>query len=166
MIAAARQRSEQEILPLRLVEGRAEALQFQDGTFDVALAVTSLCFVQDARRAVSEMARVLRPGGRLVIGELGRRSLWTAQRRIRTSLGDPIWRAIKFRTVADLRTLIDDAGLKVIDLRGAAFYPPCSMAAQLFAPADPWLGRMTTFGAAFLAVSAEKPPVSNGSKDH
>ena len=165
MLAAARQRSRQEALPLQLVEGRAEALPFQDGTFDVALAVTSLCFVQDTRRAISEMARILRPGGRLIIGELGRRSLWAVQRRIRAWLGDPIWRVAKFRTAADLRALIDDAGLNVIELRGTAFYPPCSIAALLFAPADPWLGRMMTFGAAFLAVSAEKPTVSIGSKD-
>ena len=35
---------------------------------DLVLAVTVLCFVDDAARAVGEMGRVLRPSGRLLIG--------------------------------------------------------------------------------------------------
>lgn len=106
MIAAARQRSESEATPLRLVEGRAEALPFGDNSFDYTLSVTTLCFVQEARRAVAEMARVLKPGGRLVIGELGRWSLWSAHRRIRGWFGDPTWRTAKFRTAAGLSKLV------------------------------------------------------------
>jgi len=42
----------------------------------------TLFFVRDAERAVAEMARVLKPGGWLVIGELGRWSLWAVGRRM------------------------------------------------------------------------------------
>jgi len=38
---------------------------------DVVVAVTTLCFVADAAAAARELGRVLRLGGRLVIGELG-----------------------------------------------------------------------------------------------
>jgi SAM-dependent methyltransferase len=41
-------------------------LPFADGTFDVAVAAWMLYHVPDRDRAVSELARVLRPGGRLV----------------------------------------------------------------------------------------------------
>jgi hypothetical protein len=37
------------------------------------------------------------------------------------------------------------------------FYPRCRFAARLVAPIDRHLGRVTTFGAAFLAISAAKP---------
>ncbi len=160
MIAAARQRAEIEGTQLHLVEGQAERLPFDDAAFDRVDAVTVLCFVRDADRTVMEMARVLKPGGLLVIGELGRWSLWAARRRMRGWLGNPTWRAATFRTAAELRALIETAGLKVIELRGAAYYPPCGVAAQLLAPVDPWLGRMTTLGAAFITVSAEKPIAS------
>ncbi|MGJ0508177.1 MAG: class I SAM-dependent methyltransferase [Methylocystis sp.] len=42
-------------------------------------------------------------------------------------------------------------------MRGAVYYPPCGAAARLLAPVDPWLGRRTTLGAAFVVLSAVKP---------
>lgn len=158
MVAAARQRAEREAVPLTIVEGKGEALPFDGDTFDVTLAVTSLCFTQDATQAIVEMARVLKPGGRLVIGDLGRWSLWAMQRRIRGRLGNPVWRAAAFRTAAELRSSVEAAGLEVTAVRGTAYYPPCTLAARLLEPVDGWLGRATTFGAAFIVVSAKKPP--------
>jgi hypothetical protein len=102
------------------------------------------------------MARVLKPGGRVVIGELGRWSLWAAHRRIRGWFGHPTWRAATFRTAAELRGLARAAGLDVVEMRGAVHYPPCGVAARLLAPIDPWLGRQTTLGSAFIAMSATK----------
>jgi len=49
--------------------GSADALPFRSGRFDLTLAVTSLCFVRHPDHAVSEMHRVLQPGGRLVLGD-------------------------------------------------------------------------------------------------
>jgi SAM-dependent methyltransferase len=49
-----------------LREGRAEALPAEDASFDVALASLSLMYVIDRAAAARELARVLRPRGRLV----------------------------------------------------------------------------------------------------
>jgi SAM-dependent methyltransferase len=43
-----------------------QALPFEDGSFDVAVAAWMLYHVRDLDAAVAELARVLRPGGRLV----------------------------------------------------------------------------------------------------
>ena len=161
MVAAARQRAKREAVPLTVVEGKGEALPFPSDKFDVTLAVTSLCFIPDATQAIAEMARVLKPGGRLVIGELGRWSLWSLQRRVRSWLGSPTWRAAAFRTAGELRSLMRAAGLDVIAIRGAAYYPPFAPAAELLAPLDSWLGRTTSFGAAFIVVAATKPLALN-----
>jgi hypothetical protein len=52
------------------VRGDAEALPFDDGTFDVAWSECSLCTFPDKARAVAEMVRVLRPGGRIAIADV------------------------------------------------------------------------------------------------
>ena len=103
------------------------------------------------------MARVLTPGGRLVIGELGRWNLWAAHRRIRGWLGNSTWQAATFRTACELRGLADVFGLDVVQIRGAVHYPPWAFAAQLLAHVDLRLGRKSTLGVAFIAVSATKP---------
>ena len=50
-------------------------LPFADGEFDVAIAAWMLYHVPDLDRAVSELARVLRPGGRLVVATNSRSHL-------------------------------------------------------------------------------------------
>jgi SAM-dependent methyltransferase len=49
------------------VEGDAEALPFDDESFDVVLSTVGCMFAPDHRAAALEIARVLRPGGRLSI---------------------------------------------------------------------------------------------------
>ncbi len=49
--------------------GDAQALRFADASFDVVSIAFGIRNVQDPRRAIAEFARVLRPGGRLVVLE-------------------------------------------------------------------------------------------------
>jgi ubiquinone/menaquinone biosynthesis C-methylase UbiE len=52
-----------------LVQAGAEALPFADGSFDTVVCTYVLCSVADPRRALEEIARVLRPGGRYLFME-------------------------------------------------------------------------------------------------
>ena len=51
-------------------EGRAEAIPAEDSTFDAVLASLSLMYVVDRAAAAREIARVLRPGGRIQIADI------------------------------------------------------------------------------------------------
>lgn len=53
---------------IRTVMGVAEALPFPEQSFDYVLVVTTICFVRSPERMLAEARRVLRTGGRLVIG--------------------------------------------------------------------------------------------------
>ena len=161
MLEAARTRAASRGVNLTLRQGRAEQLPFEDASFDAIIAVTVLCFVPDAEVAVREMARVLAPGGRLVLGELSRWSVWAAERRVRGWLGASTWRRARFWSRAQLSALAVNAGLHVADERGAVFFAPSGMAARLVAPIDPILTRLHAKGAAFLALSANKAGVSS-----
>lgn len=157
MLAAARARAAERRISVLLRQGRAQHLPFDDGSFDVVLAVTVLCFVPDAERAVIEMARVLAPGGRLVLGELSRFSIWAVERRVRGWLGARTWRRAHFWSRAELRGLVENTGLRVTSVRGAVFFPPSGLAARVMALLDPTLTRLHAPGAAFLALAADKP---------
>lgn len=53
---------------LRLSEGSLTALPLPDHTLDAAITVNTIYFVADLDKACAELARVVRPGGRLVVG--------------------------------------------------------------------------------------------------
>ena len=56
-------------VPVRVVEGVAEALPAGDGEFDTAVASLVLCSVPDQAVALAELRRVLEPGGQLLFYE-------------------------------------------------------------------------------------------------
>jgi ubiquinone biosynthesis O-methyltransferase len=157
MIEAAKGRANQHNAGITFQVATGENLPFSAEQFDLVTAITILCFVDDATSVFSEIARVLRPGGRLVIGELGKWSTWAAVRRIRAWLGSRLWRQGRFRTAKELRGLAEQAGLAVESVRGAIYYPRWRLAARLLRSYDPVLGRLTTLGAGFVALSAVKP---------
>jgi ubiquinone/menaquinone biosynthesis C-methylase UbiE len=156
VLAVARRRASTRGVSVEFREGRIEALPFADGGFDATVAVTVLCFSRDAAAAIHELARVLAPGGRLILGELGRFSLWAARRRARGWFGDPSWRGVRFWSGRELVSLVQQAGLRVAVVRGSVFYPPSNLAALALGPVDPLLGRLHAPGAAFLVVAADK----------
>lgn len=55
--------------PTTVLRAPAEDLPFEDATFDTVVSTLVLCGVSDQPRAVREMRRVLRPGGRLLLVE-------------------------------------------------------------------------------------------------
>ncbi len=65
-----RRAAERDLRNIRPTAGDAQALPYENGRFDAAVLVTVLGEVPDQHRALGELRRVLRPGGRLVVGEL------------------------------------------------------------------------------------------------
>lgn len=53
---------------IKVIEGVAELLPFDDLQFDFVLMVTTICFLDDVEKAFEEAHRVLKPGGCLIIG--------------------------------------------------------------------------------------------------
>ena len=66
-LALARRRAELEALTVDTQITDAEALPFQDASFDVVLSTFGVMFARDARRAAGELLRVCRPGGHIAL---------------------------------------------------------------------------------------------------
>jgi len=95
MLAAARARFapvEGERSRVELVEGQAEALPFADASFDALTFTYLLRYVDDPPATMRELARVVRPGGRVASLEFGvppwapARAAW----RLYTAIGLPV----------------------------------------------------------------------------
>ena len=65
-------------------QGDARRLPYDDGTFDAAYLTTVLGEIPDQDAALRELARVLKPGGRLVVGELFGDPHWVSPGRLRS----------------------------------------------------------------------------------
>jgi ubiquinone/menaquinone biosynthesis C-methylase UbiE len=71
MARIARRRIGQSRIDVDLHTRTAEELPFEEGRFDSVVSTWTLCSVPDARRAVTEVVRVLKPGGRFLFLEHG-----------------------------------------------------------------------------------------------
>lgn len=115
-------------------EGRAEALPFDDATFDAALCQFGVMFFDDRGAALREMWRVLRPGGRLAI------AVWDCLERtpgyaamtalLRRLFGEEISGALRapycLGDTRELGALLEQAGVgraRIATLEGIAQFP-------------------------------------------
>lgn len=69
MLRYARQRSSTARVPVELTQASAEALPFDDETFDSVVTTLVFCSVDDPLRGLQEVKRVLKPGGMLLMVE-------------------------------------------------------------------------------------------------
>lgn len=67
LLHRARVRAEAEGLPITLVEADAEAMPFEDASFDAVVSAVGVMFTPDQPRAAAELLRVCRPGGTIAL---------------------------------------------------------------------------------------------------
>ena len=90
---------------VRALVADAGALPFEGDSFDTVLVFHTLTYAEQPSRVLAECARVLRPGGRLVLLSLDQHK----QREVTAPFGE---RHAGF-SPASLRALLSDAGLRV-----------------------------------------------------
>ncbi len=78
LLEAGKREAAEAGVEIEWVEGDAENLPYEDDSFDAVISVFGVMFAPDHRKAAAEVARVLKPGGRMVLcnwdpdGEAGR----------------------------------------------------------------------------------------------
>ena len=152
MLGMARQRGG------RVVQASVTALPFSDASFDVACSFKVLAHVPDIRKALSEMARVVRPGGTIVVEFYNRQSIrglrwWlknlvggesTGERQRETEL------FTRYDSVSNMVGYLPTS-TKLYAIRGAIVVTPAAVAMRVPGAAAVlrWIERFVT--ASFLA---------------
>jgi ubiquinone/menaquinone biosynthesis C-methylase UbiE len=96
-----RRAAERGLANVEPIRGDASSLPYEDDSMDAVVLITVLGEIPDREAALREIKRVLRPGGRLVVGEL---------------FGDP-----HFTTFASLRGQCEAVGLALEERSGGWF---------------------------------------------
>lgn len=109
---------------VRGIVGRAEALPLAGRSLDGVLLVVTICFVDDPAAAIRECARVLRPGGALVLGLVPAESAWGRDYARKGREGHPFYAAARFYETTQVLDLARAAGLVLADARSCLFGPP------------------------------------------
>ncbi len=158
MIAIAREKCREAGLATLWVCGAAEALPFRSASADLALAVTSLCFVSHPDRAIEEMHRVITLDGRVVLGELNRWSSWAFVRRLKGLVIDTIYNRAHFWSRRELERLLRRNGLAPRAARIVLHIPPIRRVAFLKRAriVDDLLRRLLPGMGAFIVVAARR----------
>lgn len=122
----ARERTKAEI-----IEGSITALPFANGSFDAVASADVLCQVEEGDVALREFARVVRPGGAVLVNVPAYRWLW--------SYHDDTCETKHRYTRPELAGLFRSAGLEVVFASYANLLPLPLIAARrkLFRPAQP-----------------------------
>lgn len=98
---------------IRVLDGVAEELPFDDSEFDFVLMVTVVCFVDDINRALMEAYRVLCYGGSIIIGFVNRDSI-LGRNYLNQRNGSVFYKEAAFYSVEEMVEVIKQAGF--IDL--------------------------------------------------
>ncbi len=140
---------------LRVCQAVGERLPFRDEQSDLVLLMTVICFVDDVPTLLGELARVLKPGGHLVIGFINRNSelgrAYESRRETST-----FYRDARFYSVEE-----------VADWVRAAGWDSLRFCQTLFGPSADWSTRELEvrdgYGeGAFVVLDASKTTTAGG----
>lgn len=134
--------------------GDITRLPLRDASVDVTVAVTVLEFVADPSAALAELARVTRPGGRIVIGSLNPHSPWGLANRGRLRSG--AWCRARFLTRRQLRSLGAVHGQ--VCLSSSLYAPRPVPGLRWLGPALEVLGHLVPAAGAFQVLVVERKP--------
>ena len=104
--------------------GSGEAMPFKDGVFGTIFFVVTLCFVDSPRRILGEAARLLRCGGKVVLGMVLRDSPWGQLYRREKQRGHRFYRHATFYSYAEVDMLLKQAGFSIEQITSTLFQSP------------------------------------------
>jgi len=152
MVKRTRERASATGLAIEALTMDGQDLAFSDASFDAAISVLGVILFPDAVRGLSELRRVVRPGGRIAL------VTWTAPEayelvgELRAAalavLGSlparPLPAQLRFKERGDFQGLFAGAGLPAAEIS--------EVTAELVAPSPAWLAERLSFAPGMAAL--------------
>ena len=101
--------------------GTGEELSFKDSTFDYVAIIVTLCFVRDPEKVLEESARVLKPGGRIIIGIIDKDSFLGRFYQQKKSI---FYGRARFFGIEEVTRMLESAGFGGFSYHQTIFYYP------------------------------------------
>ncbi len=136
--------------------GKGEERFFNEGTFGTVFLIVTLCFVDSPVAVLQEAYRILKPGGKVVLGLVLRDSIWGRFYLTKKRKGHRFYRHATFYSYQEVTDLLEHAGFAVEKVISTLFQKPCKVQAmemplEVFSP-----------DAGFTIVVATKAPKESG----
>ncbi|HQF42869.1 MAG TPA: class I SAM-dependent methyltransferase [Ignavibacteriaceae bacterium] len=105
---------------LKVYDGVAENLPLDNDSYDFVLMVTTICFVDDIKKAFAEVKRILKPGGIFIIGLVDKNSpLGKTYEKLKDS--NKFYRYATFYSVEEVRILLEKTGFVNVEFVQTVF---------------------------------------------
>ncbi len=113
---------------IKVLRGEAEHLPFKDSVFDVVLGIGLLQYIEEEKMVISEMVRVLKEEGRIIL------TLLNAQSWLRKIIKKGGWEKLPLRlyTIKDIKNILLDLGIQQFFYRYFLFPLPFTLCTGRF----------------------------------
>ena len=106
------------------MQGKIEDRFLPAESFGAVFLIMTLCFIDNPVIALSEIHRALKPGGRIVLGEVPRPSPWGELYQLKKQASHPLYRHANFCSCEELVSLLKDRGFVISATISTLFQKP------------------------------------------
>ena len=92
---------------IHVLQAKAEKIPFKDSSFDYALFVTSICFVDDINKTLQEISRILKPNGSIIIGFVDKNSV-LGQQYLKKKTKSKFYKHATFFSTEEVLSLLEN----------------------------------------------------------
>ena len=105
---------------LTVYEGTAEEIPLPNESYDFALMVTTICFIDDVQEALREVKRILKPDGSFIIGLVNKNSpLGKTYEKLKEQ--NKFYRYATFYSAEEVKELLEENGFTNIEIVQTVF---------------------------------------------
>ncbi len=113
MLEEAEKKAEKLNLDINFKKGDVLNLEFDDNKFDSVFSMAAIEFIKDLETAFKEIKRVVKPGGKILLGTIRKDSDWGRLYEKQAQKEDSVFRDAIFREPEDLEKLDRDNIIKI-----------------------------------------------------